>query len=137
MIKEEIKLIKESPKDLTKFGLTIGAVLVIIAAILYLYGKASYLYFLAPGLFFASIGLAIPQMLKPLNKIWMTIAILLGWVMTRVILSLLFYLVITPIGLIARLTGKNFLKLKKSNTDCYWEKREQKSAKQIDYERQF
>jgi hypothetical protein len=137
MIKEEIKLIKESPKDLTKFGLTIGAVLVIIAAVLYLYGKASYLYFLAPGLFIASIGLAIPQMLKPLNKIWMTIAILLGWVMTRVILSILFYLVITPIGLIARLTGKNFLILKRSNKETYWEKREQKSAKQIDYERQF
>ncbi|MBZ0198758.1 MAG: hypothetical protein K8H86_02745 [Ignavibacteriaceae bacterium] len=137
MIKEELKQIKESPEDLKKFGLTIGAVLVIIAIVLYLYGKQSYFYFLAPGLLLASIGLAIPEMLKPLNKVWMIIAILLGWVMTRVILTILFYLVITPTGLIARLVGKDFLKLRKIKSETYWEKREPKTPVKVDYERQF
>lgn len=137
MIKEELKQIKESPEDLKKFGLTIGAVLVIAAVVLYLYSKPGYFYFLAPGLLLAALGLAIPEMLKPLNKVWMTLAIMLGWVMTRVILTILFYFVITPTGIIARLVGKDFLKLKKTDSDTYWEKREQKPSVKIDYERQF
>ncbi len=137
MIKEELNQIKESPEDLRKFGLTIGGVLVFVAVVLYLYGKPSYFYFLAPGLFIAALGLAIPEMLKPLNKVWMTLAILLGWVMTRVILTILFYLVLTPTGIIARLFGKEFLKLKKTESKTYWEQREQKPSTKIDYERQF
>ena len=43
----------------------------------------------------------------------MIFAAILGWIMTRVILSLVFYLIMTPIGLITRLLGEDFLKLKK------------------------
>lgn len=137
MIKDEIKNIKNSPGDLKKFGITVGSVLVIISIILYYFNYASYYYLLSPGLLLIALALAVPTLLKPLNKAWMTIAILLGWFMTRVILSTLFYLVITPIGLASKLAGKDFLALKKSNTNSYWNMREKRTADQQEYERQF
>ena len=50
--------------------------------------------------------------LRPIQRAWMAFAIVLGWVMTRVILVVLFYVGITPIALIARLVGKRFLDLR-------------------------
>ena len=46
----------------------------------------------------------------------MTFAVILGWFMTRLILSILFYIIITPIGLIARIIGKDFLNTKNIGT---------------------
>ena len=138
MILEEIKSIKESKEDLRKFGYTVGGALIVIGGLLFWLGKASYIYFAVPGILLILGGLIDPQILRPLNKVWMTLAILLGWVMTRVILTTLFYLVITPIGLIAKLARKDFLNLKiDKQEESYWVKRERKSFKPIDYERQF
>lgn len=138
MIKEEIKYIKEAPADLKKFGLTVGAVLLIAGAILFYIEKGSYIYFSAAGIFLILAGLFYPAMLKPINKAWMVLALILGWFMTRVILSILFYFVLTPTGFIAKISGKKFLDLKfDKKNKSYWEKRELKEKKQIDYERQF
>ena len=62
----------------------------------------------------------------------------MGWVMTRVILTILFFTVLTPLGFIAKLFGKNFLDLKlDKEQNSYWEIREKKEIKPIDYEKQF
>jgi hypothetical protein len=138
MIKDEIKNIKQSPKDLRKFGLTVGTVLLLIAFFLIWKHKPSQFYFLYIGAFLVLAGFLFPSILRPLNKVWMTLAVLLGWIMTRVILSLLFYLVITPISLIARISGKHFLDLKIDKTRIsYWEKRKNVPSSPVDYERQF
>ncbi|MCL5028654.1 MAG: SxtJ family membrane protein [Bacteroidetes bacterium] len=138
MILEEIKEIKESQKDLRKFGLTIGIALIVIAALLLITRKNSAMYFGAAGFILAALGLAVPQILKPLNKIWMSLSIILGWFMTRVILTILFYIAITPIGLLTKLFRKDFLELKidKAKTS-YWQKRHRKKFDPVDYERQF
>ncbi len=138
MIKEEFKHIKETKKDLRKFGLTVGGVLLIIAALLFYFEKSSSIYFAAiGGLLFIS-GLFIPKILKPLNKIWMGLAIVLGYFMSRLILTVLFYFVLTPISFIARLVGKKFMILKcDKSAKTYWERRTNIQKKQIDYERQF
>ena len=138
MIKDEIKNIKQSPKDLRKFGLTVGTVLLLIAFFLMWKHKPSQFYFLYIGAFLVLAGFLFPSILRPLNKVWMTLAVLLGWIMTRVILSLLFYLVITPISLIARISGKHFLDLKIDKSRAsYWEKRKNVPSSPVDYERQF
>jgi hypothetical protein len=68
----------------------------------------------------------------------MTLAVILGWFMSRVILFILYYVIITPIGIFLKLIGKDFLKLKiDKSSKSYWETREKKIAEQIDYERQF
>lgn len=138
MFNEEFRNIKESKKDLRKFGLTVGGVLLLIAALLFYFEKPSAIYFTIIGGFLFLSGLVIPQILKPLNKIWMGLAIILGFFMSRVILTLLFYLVLTPISIIAKLVRKKFMILKyDKSVNSYWEKRTIIQKKQIDYERQF
>ena len=67
----------------------------------------------------------------------MIFSVILGWIMTRVILSIVFYLIITPIGLITRLLGEDFLELKKSKVDSYWNQRDRNIEINQDYEKQF
>lgn len=138
MLKEEIKHIRESKKDLRKFGLTVGTALLVISVALFLLDKSSYLYFGIAGGTLILPGLIFPVILKPVNKAWMTLALLLGWFMSRVILSVLFYLVLAPIGIIAKLFGKRFINLKiDKQAATYWEKREKRSPEKLEYERQF
>ncbi len=138
MLKEEIKNIKEDKTTLGKFGLTVGTVLLLVGIVLYLTGKSSSVVFGGVGVLLILFGLILPNILKPLNKIWMTLAVILGWFMSRVILIILFYLIITPIGFLLKIVGKDPLKLKMGKTSSsYWEQREKKISEPIDYERQF
>ncbi len=138
MFKEEIKNIKEDKTTLRKFGLTVGTVLLLIGIVLYLTGKSSSVVFGGAGVLLILFGLILPNILKPLNKNWMTLAVILGWFMSRLILFILFYIVITPIGFFLRIAGKDFLNLRTDkNSDSYWEKREKRVKEKIDYERQF
>jgi hypothetical protein len=138
MFKEEFKNIKQSKKDLRKFGLTVGGVLLGISILLFYFEKPTAIYFTIIGGFLFISGLVIPQILKPLNKIWMGLAIILGFFMSRIIITVLFYIALTPISIIAKLVGKKFMILKfDRSTNTYWEKRTIIQKKQIDYERQF
>ena len=68
----------------------------------------------------------------------MGFALILGSIMTRVILSVLFYLVITPIGLISKLSGKDFLDLKfDKSVSSYWIPRKKIIFEKANYEKQF
>ncbi|MCU0332473.1 MAG: SxtJ family membrane protein [Ignavibacteriaceae bacterium] len=138
MLKEEFKHIKEAKKDLRKFGLTVGTVLAVLGSLLFYFEKPSAIYFAVIGGLLILFGVLFPQLLKPLNRIWMSLAIILGFIMSRVILTILFYLVLTPIGILAKLVGKKFMTLKyDKSAETYWEKRSIIHKKQIDYERQF
>ncbi len=118
---EEIKNIKSEKNNLRKFGIIVGIVLLIIAGLFFLKEKESFQLFFAIGIVLFVTGIVIPFTLKPIYWVWMTFATILGWFMTRVILSLLFYVVFTPIGLIARLFGKQFLGLKMDRSkQSYW-----------------
>ena len=84
------------------------------------------------------LGLIFPIVLKPIYLVWMIFSVILGWFMTRLILSLLFYFVITPIGISLRLLDKDFLDLKKKETrGSYWNMRDSKIEKSQNYEKQF
>ena len=138
MLKEEFTHIKETKRDLRKFGLTVGGVLAAIAALLFYFEKPSAIYYAVIGGLLILFGALFPQLLKPLNKLWMGLAIVLGFFMSRVILTVLFYLVLTPISFLAKLVGKKFMILKyDKSAKTYWEKRTIIQKKQIDYERQF
>ncbi len=121
MILQEIKNIKSDKKELKKFGITIGGVLLLISILLFIYEKPSASYFLGSGFLFQIIAQIYPKLFFPLQKTWMALAVVLGFVMTRVILSILFYLIITPINFISRLFGKDFLDLKiEKEKKSYW-----------------
>lgn len=138
MIIEEIKNIKSGKKELRQFGITIGVVLVLLGSwFLWRDRDGGYLLLIIAILFIA-LGLLIPTLLKPLQKLWMTLAVLLGWLMTRIILTILFYLVVTPIGLLAKICGKDFLNRKFNKTaQSYWIPREATTSDKKTYENQF
>ena len=134
---EEIKNIKSEKSDLRKFGTTIGVILLIIAWFLFWKEKESFQILLTFGVTLCILGIVIPFILKPIYWVWMIFATILGWIMTRVILSLLFYIIVTPIGLISRLFGKQFLELKWNKIDTtYWNYRS-KRLNRDSYEKQF
>jgi hypothetical protein len=137
MIIEEIRNIKSDRKDLRNFGLAVGSVLFIIGGVLLWRHRPAWPYFLGAGGALILLGLAVPRVLKPLQKAWMALAVVMGWVMTRVILGVLFYLVFTPIGLTARIFGKRFLDLgRKGKKDSYWNYRKGRPDRDS-YEKQF
>jgi len=70
---------------------------------------------------FLATGLLYPAALRPLNKIWFRFGLLLHKVVSPVILALMFYVVIMPIGLTMRAFGKDAMRLKREpNLDSYW-----------------
>jgi hypothetical protein len=138
MLIEEIKNIKSSKSDLRKFGITMGIVFGLIGGALLWREKDYYTIFVILSTAFIITGLVIPVLLKPIHKGWMTFAVVLGWFMTRLILSILFYCIFTSIGLLSRILGKQFLDLKMDRTrESYWIMREPRTFDKKDYERQF
>ena len=77
---------------------------------------------------FLILGLLNSNLLLPLNKIWFKFGILLGKIISPLIMSIIFFLVVTPIGLIMRMIKKDLLNIKFTNNDTYWiEKTDPKS----------
>ena len=135
---EEIKNIKTGEKDIRIFGITMGIILLIIAAFLFLKEKDSFQLFIYIAGSFISLGFLIPIILKPIYLVWMIFAVILGWFMTRVIISLLYYIIITPIGLFLRIIGKDLLDLKEQkNKKSYWNIRNSEDEQNQNYEKQF
>ena len=135
---EEIKNIKSEKSDLRNFGITVGIILLIISGFLFWKEKESFQIFLAIGITLFFTAIAIPVVLKPVYWIWMIFAIILGWFMTRLILSLLFYVVFTSIGLTLRFFGKKFLELQwDTSKESYWNFRTNEHLQHKNYEKQF
>ena len=137
-ISEEIKNIKSNKSEWKKFGITMGIIIAIIGFCLLWKKNNSYNYSLFLAAAFFITGLMFPSMLKPVYKAWMALSVVMGFIMTRVIMVIIFYLIVTPIGLIASLTGKEFLDMKiDKSAKSYWIVREKIQKVKSDYERQF
>ncbi len=135
---EEIKNIKGNKSDWKKFGITMGIILSIIGFFLLWKKNNNYNYILFLAAAFFITGLILPSILRPIYKAWMALAVVMNFIMTRVIMAVIFYLIVTPIGLIASLTGKKFLDMKiDKSAKSYWIVREKTSKLKSDYERQF
>ena len=72
------------------------------------------------SLIFLVLGLLNSKVLIPLNKIWFKFGILLGKIISPIIMGIIFFFVVTPIGLIMRILGKDLLNLKYNNNKTYW-----------------
>ena len=69
---------------------------------------------------FLVLGLINSKLLLPLNKIWFKFGIILGNFIAPIVMGIVYFMVVTPTGLIMRLLGKDLLNLKKNNKDTYW-----------------
>ena len=138
MLWEEIKNIKSTDKDLRSFGFVIGTALLLIAGYLFWKKEMSFIYFAVAGGLVVFVALLLPGILKPFQKVWMTIAVLMGFVMTKLILSVLFFVILTPLSLLSWIVGKKFLDLKMDvDAVSYWNKREEIIREGNYYEQQF
>ena len=138
LLKDDIKKIPLDRKALRNFGLLMAAVLLLIGGWLWWKEASSWPWAAGAAALLAGCGLAVPAVLKPVYRAWMILALILGWVMTRVILTGVFYLVVTPIGFLGRAFGEQFLQLKKSKeVTSYWVRRTGPPRRKSDYERQF
>lgn len=70
-------------------------------------------------------ALVCPRLLAPLYKAWMTFGHGLGWINARIILGLVFFVMVTPIGLVMRLAGKDLLRMRTRKSASYWVERGQ------------
>ena len=138
MIREEIRKLRTGKSDLRKFGLTVGGVFTAVGLFLLVrHGKFAPL-FIGLGLALVISGLVIPTLLKQIYIGWMSVAIVLGNVVSRLILTLFFILIITPVALTARLLGKQFLELELDRDSAsYWKVRQTESGPLAKYEQQF
>lgn len=100
-----------SSHTLRSFGLMMAAFLTGIFGLLlpFLSHKHIPLWPWAVSAVFLGLGVLAPNVLSGFYRVWMRLGSILGWVNTRIILSIIFYLLITPIGLLMRLCGYDAL----------------------------
>ena len=96
------------------FGLTFFVIFLIISIYPILGGNKINFWFLFLSLTFLIVSILIPKILNPLNIIWTKFGILLGKFFSPLIMSLVFFLVMTPISFILKLINKDVLNLKKN-----------------------
>ena len=103
------------------FGIVFFVLFQAIAAYLWWYSNNYAILFATVGLAFGALALFAPRTLAPLNWIWTRFGLLLHRVISPVIITALFVLVITPVGLLMRLFGQRPLNLKfEPNASTYW-----------------
>lgn len=119
-IVEELKALPQTKKDLRNMGLVFLVALGIIGGIVWYKGGASGPWLVGIGVAFGLWGIAWPNGLKPVHKAWMALAVTLGYFISRLLLTIIFYLVLTPIGLIMRALGKDLIDKKMRDRESYW-----------------
>ncbi len=110
------------------FGIVFFLVFLIIAIYPLTNGNELRLWSLIISIVFLFLGLINSNILNPLNKLWFKFGIFLGKIISPLVMGIIFFLVVTPIGLLMRLLNKDLLNLKFNNDSSYWiEKNEPKS----------
>jgi len=128
------------PPSEKSFGITFAVVFGLIAAWLY-WRKHVPIYSVlasAAAIFFLAAGFLKPELLRPINLIWLKFGLLLHKIVNPIVMGLLFYVVFTPMGFIMRLAGKDLLSLKRdSAASSYWSPRQSTSDVEASMKNQF
>jgi len=125
-------------KQLRRFGFIVALGLSVVASISWYRGHTS-----APLVLWSAaavlllVGLVYPPALGPVERTWLKFGNLLGWINTRIILTLLFVLVVTPIGAVARLFRDPLDRRFNDDKTTYWLPKKSAPARSELYERQF
>ena len=130
---------KSSYRTERDFGLLVGGVLLALGGWWVYRGKYTTLssLLIALGATLVLLGALRPQALVVPNRLWMRMAEAMGYVMTRVILGLVFFLIVTPIGLIRRLAGGDPLSRRAQRAESYWKPYTERRTDPKHYEKMY
>jgi len=104
-------------KELRQFGLMVGGVFSVIGLWpMFLRGEPLRLWAVVLGSLLILLGSLVPTWLAPVHRGWMWVGHVLGWINTRIILGVIFYGLITPIGIAFRMLGKDTMRQSFSDT---------------------
>ena len=122
-----------------QFGRTVGVLLALIGVWLNWEGPRSTvgMFILVLGLLLVVLAVTYPRALVRPNRMWMGLAEVLSYVSTRVILGFVFFVVVTPIGVIKRLTGLDPLGRRRSNQESYWVSYSERQHDRKHFEKMF
>ena len=120
------------------FGLVFGIIFFIIFLYPYLFGNDLHTWALVVSIIFIFFGIFIPKVLILPNRLWFKLGNFIGGVVSPITMGLIFFLTVTPTGIIMRLLGKDILKqnLDKS-VNSYWVKRKETDLKDNSMKNQF
>jgi len=126
-VRHELSSLDLSAKRLKQFGGVVWS---------YYAGIGMGILIIATLLGFAGIafGSFMPNALVRIYRVWMLVALILGWFVSRIILAIIFFLIITPIGIVAKLAGKKHI-IGHRSQESYWIKR--KPDHHIDYKKMY
>ena len=102
------------------FGLVFFVVFLLISIYPLLHGQNLRFWSLIVAIIFLALGLLNSKILTPLNKLWFKFGLLLGRIVSPVIMSIIFFFVVTPISFVMKILGKDILNLKLNNNNTYW-----------------
>ncbi len=130
---------KRSYRTEREFGLLVGGVLLALGGWWFYRGRYPTLsvVLLCLGAALVLAGALYPKLLVVPNRLWMGMAEAMGFVMTRVILGLVFFLVVTPIGLVRRLTGGDPLGRRSARGESYWKPYTERRTDPKHYEKMY
>jgi uncharacterized membrane protein len=129
----------EYKKELRKFGLIMAMVISLLFGLTIPFISNHGAYPLWPWIIasiFVIVSIIHPKLLKQVYKVWIKIGHVLGWINTRIILAVLFFGILTPIGLVLRALGKDPL-LKKIEPDLTTYRIPCKTIESNEFERPF
>ena len=102
------------------FGIVFFIIFLIVALYPLINNEDLRIWSLLISAIFLVLGLLNSKLLSPLNKLWFKFGLFLGKVFSPIIMGIIFFLVVTPIGFIMRIVGKDLLNLKFNKDKSYW-----------------
>ena len=102
------------------FGIVFFVVFLIIAIWPLLNSDPIRIWFLLIAFIFLFLGIINSKILTPLNKIWFKFGIFLGNFISPIVMAIIFFFVVTPIGILMKVLKKDLINLKKNNDKSYW-----------------
>ena len=122
---------------LRKFGLSVGGVFLLLGAVSWWRGGSFWPFLWGAGTPLVVLGAIAPVLLAPVERVWMRFAEVLGRINTRIILSVLFYLVFAPVGVIRRWRHDPLNRRMRDASASNWTRRERKPVDPARYRHQF
>ena len=102
------------------FGIVFFIVFLIIALYPLIMGNEIRLWSVLISIIFLILGILNSKILTPLNNLWFKFGLFIGKIISPLIMAIIFFLVVTPIGFIMRLLGKDVLNLRYNKNKSYW-----------------